>query len=496
MNVHIDLTNLPAVTNEKFYPLYDDKSRYLVLMGGGSSGKSVFASQKIIYRMLTETPHRFLVIRKVKADIRDSCFAELKNTIYSWGMEKLFTIPIGRSSELYLKCLNGNEVIFYGLDDVEKRKSIQGITGMWIEEASELTADDFRQLDIRMRGKTKHYKQMILTFNPVSVTHWLKKEFFDQKKPNATTSRTTYKDNRFLPDEDKEVLEGFRDTDEYYYQVYCLGQWGVLGKTIFPARIVNERIAEIKDKRPLKRGYFVYEYNGGHIIDSSIRWVDAPDGYISIYEDVKKGYPYVLGGDTAGEGSDYFTGHVLNNVTGNQVAVLRHQFDEDLYAHQMYCLGKHYNDALIGIETNFSTYPVKELKRLGYPKQFKREVEDRITKKKKPSYGFQTTKLTRPIIISNLVQVVRENIELINDVPTLEEMLIFVRNEQGKPEAQEGSHDDLIMGLAIAHYPALREQQYMHKVDEKGLSDGFYTPGELEDMGYKNMAPRKPKGWL
>ena len=118
---------------------------------------------------------------------------------------------------------------------------------------------------------------------------------------------------------------------------------------------------------------------------------------------------------------------------------------------------KHYNNALIGIETNFSTYPVKRLEQLKYKKMFYRETEDSYTHKVLQKYGFRTDRLTRPLIIANLVKLVREEVELIHDVDTLNEMLTFVRNEKGKPEAQEGAHDDLIMGLAIAHY--IRGQQ-------------------------------------
>jgi phage terminase large subunit len=247
-------------------------------------------------------------------------------------------------------------------------------------------------------------------------------------------------------------LEGFKLTDPYYYSVYCLGQWGILGKTIFDAEKVTERLVYLQHRKPLKEGFFAYEYENEKILDKTIKWIDEAGGYIRIYEDVKAGYPYVIGGDTAGEGSDYFTGHVVNNVSSMQCAVLRQQFDEDLYAKQMYCLGRYYNEALISIETNFSTYPVKELTRLGYYRQFVREIEDKITKKRRASYGFNTNKLTRPVIISNLVQLVREYPELFNDIPTLEEMLTFVRNENGKAEAQDGKTDDLIMGLAIAYY--------------------------------------------
>ena len=145
----VDLSNLPLVTNDIFYPLYGDRNRYLVLMGGGSSGKSRFTAQKIIVRMLMEPGHRWLVVRKVGKTLRESCFAELKTVISDWGMRDLFDIPAGISSELHLRCrLNGSEILFSGLDDVEKLKSITGITGIWIEEASELEVGDFRQLDI------------------------------------------------------------------------------------------------------------------------------------------------------------------------------------------------------------------------------------------------------------------------------------------------------------------------------------------------------------
>ncbi|WNS74244.1 PBSX family phage terminase large subunit [Bacillus sp. DTU_2020_1000418_1_SI_GHA_SEK_038] len=451
--------------------LLNNQDRYLVLMGGGGSGKSVFAAQKIIIRMMKEShptyKHRFLVLRKVQNTLRGSVFEQFKSVINKWNLGNLFQIPKGRSSELYIRCKNGNEIIFAGLDDVEKLKSIVGITGIWLEEASEMDAEDFRQLDIRLRDKTIWYKQIIISFNPISVTHWLKAEFFDHKKKNSTTLRTTYKDNKFLEKEQIDVLEGFKETDPYYYTVYALGEWGVVGKTIFDAQKVSERIAYLRDKKPIKQGFFIFDYKNEKIIDSTIKWVDDPNGQIKIYKDKVEQTPYVLGGDTAGDGSDFFAGHILNNITGEQVATIHHQTDEDLFAKQAYCLGKHYNEALISLEVNFSTYPVKELQRLGYYRQFKRETIDEISKKKQHKFGFRTDRMSRPVIIAELVKIVREHVELINDIDTLNEMLTFVRNENGKPEAQEGKHDDLIISLAIAH--KAREQQLFEPIKEEKL---------------------------
>lgn len=452
--INIDLTELPNLTNDKFYPLYTNKDRYLVLMGGGGSGKSVFTAQKIIVRMLTEQKHRFLVLRKVAKTLRESVFMEIKNVINRWGLQKLFKIPKGTSSELHITCVNGNEILFAGLDDVEKLKSISGITSVWMEEASECTPEDFRQLDIRLRGRTLNYKQFMITFNPIDINHWLKKEFFDHRKQNAATLHSTYQDNKFLDKEAIAVLEAFKETDPYFYQVYALGEWGVLGKTIFNAQKVSERISYLRKHDPVvQRGYFVYQKDSADkIIDSTIRWIDADDGYIKVFRNPDTRTPYVVGGDTAGDGSDNFIGQVIDNVTGQQVAVYKNQFDEDLYAEQMYCLGRHYNNALMSIETNFSSHPVKVLTRLGYTNQYIREREDTFTGSITKAYGFRTDKLTRPSAIAELVKIVRESVHLINDMDTLNEMLTFVRNEKGRPQAKEGAHDDLIMALAIAYY--------------------------------------------
>ena len=226
------------------------------------------------------------------------------------------------------------------------------------------------------------------------------------------------------------------------------------GKNVFDTAIILERLERLE--KPIKTGYFIYDYDGLRI--SNIRWCNDKGGYIKLYQlpNTPAFTQYCIGGDTAGEGSDYFTGHILDAKTGEQVAVLRHQFDADQYTRQMYCLGKYYADALIGIEANFDSYPIMELQRLGYMNQYARVAQDTYTGKTEKRFGFKTTSLTRPTIISRLIEVVREHCDTINDKATLEELLTIIRNEKGRIEAPEGGHDDMMMGLAIAHH--IREQ--------------------------------------
>lgn len=465
-------------SNDAFMPLFADEHRYLVLKGGGGSGKSIFAGRKVLERCVSEPKHRFLVCRKVARTLRESCFAQLRGQIAGHYPNCGAVVSKG---DLRIAFPNGSEILFAGLDDVEKLKSIYDITGIWIEEASELLESDFNQLDIRLRTKTPYYLQIILTFNPVSVTHWLKARFFDRADPRASVHETTYKENRFLPQEAIDTLEGFKDTDPYYYQVYALGMWGVTGQTVFNAREVTGQLQ--RGVQPRRVGYFMFEYNGMSI--SGIRWVDDPAGYIRIYKEPERGVPYVIGGDTAGDGSDSFVAQVLDNRTGEQVCTLRHRSDEDRFARQVYCLGMWYNTALVGIEANWSTYPIRELERLRYPKQYVREAVDDYTHKVTKAFGFWTSSKTRNLIIAGLIQVCREDISLVVDKTTLEEMLTFVRDPKTfKPEAEEGAHDDTIMALAIAHY--IRPQQsYLASVPEEAGAE--WDKSMWED--YDNATP-------
>lgn len=440
-------------TNKAFRPLLWDTSRYLVLMGGGGSGKSIFAGRKVLERVTSERGHRWLVCRKVARTLRDSCFAQLRSQLADHYPRAGARI---NQTDMRITIPNtGSEILFAGLDDVEKLKSIYDITGIWVEEASEITEADFNQLDIRLRTDFDQPLQMILTFNPISITHWLKKRFFDVQDPRATTHRSTYKDNCFLTEEAIQTLEAFRDTDPYYYQVYCLGEWGVTGKTVFDGQAVSERLSRIPE--PVDSGLWQYAEDGTHIKD--IAWISEAGGPVRIYKRPEPGRPYVIGADTAGEGSDWFVAQVIDNVTGEQVAVLRQQMDEDTFAKQLFCLGTYYNDALAGIESNFSSYPSKRLEQLGYNNQFVRQTEDTYTGALRQSFGVRTTAITRPVMIAGLVEAMRDGIGTVNDRTTLEEMLTFVRNEKLRPEAEEGAHDDCVMALAIAWY--IRPQQRM-----------------------------------
>jgi hypothetical protein len=269
------------------------------------------------------------------------------------------------------------------------------------------------------------------------------------------------------------------------------------GDGVFDKEALNNQLAHVADLQPLKRGYFTYRKECKPIVDSSgravdvqwaikdIEFVESRDGYISIYEEPrlkrnKDGEtiakaPYVIGGDTAGTGKDYFTAKVICNLDGKTAATLRKQrMDEDLYAEQLYCLGMYYNEALIGVEINYSRQPTRILQQTYcYPHLYMRERLDSITNKTVMDYGFETTSKTKPIIIAELVVFMRSNADKEVDIDTLKEMTVFVKKDNGKQEAIDGAHDDLVMATAIAHFVA--KQQTSTWVDVEPDEPKFIT---------------------
>lgn len=235
-----------------------------------------------------------------------------------------------------------------------------------------------------------------------------------------------------------------------------------------------------EDQPPIT-GRFSFAWNDpdtkDKILDNTIKFVEDPNGgFIRFYEQPHAGCLYVIGGDTKGEGSDRFAATVINHLTGNRCATLHGNMDPDTYTHQVYCLGRYFNDALIGIETNFNTYPVEELSRLQYPNQYVRKKYDDYTGAYLKKYGFKTDGNTRPLIIDKEIILIRDCIDLFNDIEFLNECLTFIYDENGRPDAESGKHDDILFSDMIAN--EIRGQQ------------GFARSGLAPDDWAQTTAPR------
>lgn len=229
----------PSTLNAVYVPHLRNFHRTQIYYGGSSSGKSNFLASRAVLDVLQG--RNYLVARNVAKTLRGSCWNEVLKAIDRMKLRAYFKI---NQSDMYITAKNnGHQILFTGLDDVEKVKSITPavgvLTDIWLEEGTEASRDAYMQLKKRLRGPSKHKKRFTISFNPVYVGHWIYKEFFgiwNDKETYAATDKlsilkTTYKDNRFLTKDDRDELEN--ETDPYYRDVYTLGNWGVLGDLIF-----------------------------------------------------------------------------------------------------------------------------------------------------------------------------------------------------------------------------------------------------------------------
>lgn len=249
----MDLINFPLrMFNERYLFLLREPIRNTplqILYGGASSGKSVFIAQRDVIDIINE-PRNFLIVRKFANTIRSSIFEERRKIIIEWGLLPLFDIRESDFTITYRP--TGCVMMFRGLDDVEKIKSITAPRGVFtdlrVEEATETSESDIEQLGIRMRGLSPVPKREVYSFNPIFRSHWICKKFFNgalikyHRDSEKMIFHSTYRDNKFLTDQDRKKL---LDKVGYSRDVYTDGKWGVLGNLIF----TNWEVADLGGRK-------------------------------------------------------------------------------------------------------------------------------------------------------------------------------------------------------------------------------------------------------
>lgn len=299
------------VFNDVFRPHLDNETRVQIFYGGAGSGKSVFLAQRAVIDVM-EGGRNYLVCREVGKYIRKSVFNEIEQVISNWGLSDLFII---HKQEMTITCENGYQIMFTGLDDVEKLKSVRPkkgvITDIWIEEATEVSQQSMKLLNKRLRGIDPYStaepvkKRMVLSFNPILQSHWIYKEFFagiewadDQTEytsDNLYILKTWYIHNKFLTEDDVEDLEN--EPDKYYYNVYTLGNWGILGNVIFK----NWEVQDLSDMRD----QFTSRRNG-----LDFGFSNDPAAIVQSHYDKKRNTVYIFG--------EFYERGLTNNILAKE----------------------------------------------------------------------------------------------------------------------------------------------------------------------------------
>lgn len=301
-----------------YLPRLEDESRVQIFFGGSSSGKSVFNAQRVVYDLLGGE-RNYLICRAVAATLHDSIFKEVRGVIDEFDLNELFDIHETRKT---ITCIsNRKQAIFKGLDKVEKVKSIRAldgpITDLLIEEATETQQSDIRQLLKRQRGGDGSVKKRLtLVFNPILRTHWIYKTYFanigwtdDQTEHNdgrLSILKTWYIHNPHLTEDDVYDLEN--EPDKYMYEVYTLGNWGVLGNVIFK----NYEVRDLSDVIP------TFDR-----LNHGVDWGFGSDPYAfnSTYYDKTRKVLYILNEIHTGEASDEITAEMIRPFVENRTVI-------------------------------------------------------------------------------------------------------------------------------------------------------------------------------
>jgi hypothetical protein len=221
-------------------------------------------------------------------------------------------------------------------------------------------------------------------------------------------------------------------------------------------RLVKE--LELK-KQPLFNADIVYA-------DYKYDLRKSAEGLFRFYEAPQKGAQYVVGGDaSSGRGEDYSALVARRKDTNKIVATYKGKIDPDELAYKAMLLGGLLNNATVAIENDKFGFAANQKLRTLYKNIYIQRSIDKLTKKVSEKFGWDTNAVTRPFMLAQMQQEIRQGALLLEDERLIKECLVFIVNEDGKAEAQTGCNDDFVIACAISG--AIRRLEPMKKTAEE-----------------------------
>ena len=253
--------NLPQIIGKGYATYWNYKGRYKVVKGGRGSKKSTTTALWIIYNMMKYPLANTLIIRRVFNTHKDSTYTQLK-----WASNVLKVSHLWKFSKSPLEATylpTGQKILFRGLDDPMSITSITVEHGhlcwCWFEEAFQImNEDDFNKVDMSIRGELPkgYFKQIMISFNPWSEKHWLKKRFFDVIDDDILAITTNYTCNEFLGEDDKKLFEKMKLNNPRRFNIEGLGNWGIADGLVYDNfEELEFDIDEIKKRKNIKSAF-------------------------------------------------------------------------------------------------------------------------------------------------------------------------------------------------------------------------------------------------
>lgn len=300
-----------------------DYEQYLVI-GGYGSGKSYHVAAKIILKCLEEK-RTVLVVRDVYDTLKESCFALFKEILLNMNLmddkqigrsnKRRLTKVIRTESPMEFRFPNGSRIIFKGMDNPEKMKSIHGVSIVWLEECSEMKFAAFEELlgRIRQPGVSLHF---ILSCNPIGRENWVYNHFFstldDEGRPVTIVDEeefyekrtlvcngiyyhhSTPDDNPYLPKQYLRRLDKIKEYDKPLWVVARLGRFGASGTRVLPQFEIAENAKEFVEKVhsiPLRYHFFGFDFGFEESFNAVVSMaVDDEQKILYIYDEIYRNH--------------------------------------------------------------------------------------------------------------------------------------------------------------------------------------------------------------
>lgn len=219
------------VLSDKQAEHIDDMTRHLMIMGSAGSGKTIFASTKVILYALEHPNARIGVFRQTLPSLRETAWREIRELLEKYHID----FDENKSNGL-ITLSNGSTISFTPVDDDKKLRSLN-LDFVYIEQCEEITEEAFIELDLRIRNEVskKYGGQMLVVVQPSNKSHWLYRLFYQEKANDDDYKKIhfSYLDNPFLPEEQIKVYEGLKETNYERYLTHTKGEWVSSSKQIF-----------------------------------------------------------------------------------------------------------------------------------------------------------------------------------------------------------------------------------------------------------------------
>lgn len=216
------------VLTDKQMEHINNQSPELLISGSAGSGKTTFAVTKVLRYVLEYDGARAYVFRKTLPSIKKTVLKEFRKLLRDYNIDHK-----ENKTDAEISFPNGSSIMFSGLDDYAKIRSVNADILM-IEQAEEITSYDvYAELKLRVRGTVsqKYYPQLIAVVQPEGKDHWIYDYFY--KKGYGEVLFFSYLDNPFLPPAHREYYDRLEDVDPDLYRKYTLGEWGASSTQIY-----------------------------------------------------------------------------------------------------------------------------------------------------------------------------------------------------------------------------------------------------------------------